>query len=153
MHQLESEELEALKAANTFDELADIALVFLARVRAAHQEVVQICGPMSTGGCGSFEGNMERFNRAVAVAVEKGVVVFNQVLFQEAMIRICAWKDGDPYPEGLLTIFYQRVLSSGHITKGLFLSDWESSRGARWEYDFLVSNNIPVEGYPLEWLS
>lgn len=111
MHILTSEEIDSLNSAVTFDQLADIALSSLVRVRNDHLEIIQICGPMSTGGCGNFQKNMERFNRSIEVAVSRGVMVFNQILFQEVMIRICNWKEGDPYPMDLLEVFYARVLS------------------------------------------
>lgn len=152
MKDFEAEELRVLESATTLDELADAATSFLKRMKQEYEVVVQICGPMSTGGCGTFEGNMARFNRSVEVAIENGAAVFNQVLFQEAMIRICNWKEGDPYPEQLLTVFYARVLSSGYIDKGLFLSGWETSTGSRWERNFLTSLGIPTEEYPPEWL-
>ncbi len=148
MHSLTSEELQILESIRTFDELAELAIQTLERMKQEHSKIVQICGPMSTGGCGDFERNMHRFNRSIEIAVSHGVAVFNQILFQTAMIRICEWKEGDPYPTDLLDVFYRRVLSSGHITKGLFLPDWESSTGARWEWNFLSERGIAVEEYP-----
>jgi len=152
MHTLEKHELETLKTVSTLDQLADVALSSLSRMKVTYQDIVQICGPMSTGGCGSFEGNMARFNRAIEVARMHDLAVYNQLLFQDAMVRICKWKEGQPYPTDILTIFHGRVLSSGYITKGLFLSGWETSVGACWEREFLTSFNIPVEEYPAEWL-
>lgn len=153
MHSLTPEEIEASNSAVTFDELAEIAISSLVRMKQDHTEIVQICGPMSTGGCGDFQKNMERFSRCVEVAQSHGIAVFDQVLFQHAVIRICAWKEGEPYPMDLLEVFYGKVLSSGHITKGLFLSDWQSSVGARWEWNFLSACGIPVEEYPTAWIS
>jgi len=151
MH-LTSEEAQSLNSVCSFDELAEIAISMLARVKGEHAEIVQICGPMSTGGCGDFKKNMERFNRSIEVAQVHGVAVFNQVLFQDVVIKLCNWKEGSPYPMELLEVFYGRVLSSGHITKGLFLPDWESSVGARWERNLLSGLGIAIEDYPSSWL-
>lgn len=152
MQTLTAKEIQFLNSASSFEQLADIALEYLIRVRSSHSEIILICGPMSTGGCGDFQKNMDRFNRSIEVALSRGVMVFNQVLFQEVMIRICDWKEGEPYPMDILEIFYARVLSSGHITKALFLRGWESSLGARWEREFVLALGIPAEEYPDEWI-
>jgi hypothetical protein len=54
MHRLTPAEQQALQCVSTFEELADIAIATLRRMGDAHKEIVQICGPMSTGGCGNF---------------------------------------------------------------------------------------------------
>jgi hypothetical protein len=152
MHSLTPEEVAASHIAANFDELAEIAIGSLVRMSESHTEIVQICGPMTTGGYGDFQKNMGRFNRCVEVAQRHGLAVFDQVLFQHAMVRICGWKEGEPYPMALLEVFYGNVFSSGFISKGLFLPDWGSSVGCRWEWDFLQRQGIPVEEYPREWI-
>lgn len=146
------EEHDAVKNVKTMDEAAEIALKILARMSAGEKPIVQLCGPMTTGGLGDFEKNMARFNRAVKAAHERGLLVFDQVMFQEAMVRICNCKEGDPYPMDILEVFYRKVFYSGHIGKTLFLSGWESSLGARWERELALKLQIPIEEYPEEWL-
>lgn len=152
MHTLTEEEFQTLESVDNFHALADLAIQTLARMKESHPEIIQICGPMSTGGLGDLQKNMERFFRAVDVAQRRGAAVFNQGLFQGAMIRICAWEKGQPYPTDLLEIFYKKVFLSGYISKGLFLPDWESSVGAKWEREILSSSGIAVEEYPQDWL-
>jgi hypothetical protein len=121
-------------------------------MKRQHPEIVQICGPMSTGGFGDFQKNMVWFNRAVEVAINHGVAVFNQILFQEELIRICGWQVGAPYPMELLLDFYGKVLPAGYITKGLFLPRWRTSLGSRWERKLLVDLGPSVEEYPIAWI-
>jgi hypothetical protein len=121
-------------------------------MKCEHAEIVQICGPMSTGGCGDFQRNMARFNAAIEVALRHGVAVFNQVLFQKEVIRICNWKVGSPYPMELLETFYGRIFLSGFLTKGLFLPDWDTSFGSRWERKLLASLGLATDDYPAAWM-
>lgn len=152
MYTLNLEEQHLLKIAGSFDALAKIALGSLDRMRQEHPIIIQICGPMSTGGLGNLEANMARFDRAIQIAEARGVSVFNQVHFQEAIIRICEWKPGEPYPIGLLEDFYGQIFAAGHIDKGVFLPNWRTSIGSRWEWKRFRKLQIPVESYPKEWL-
>jgi hypothetical protein len=147
-------EVEALDWANSFEELADIAIIILVRMKleAPDREIVQICGPMSTGGLGSLEANMQRFRGAVEVAESKGLFVFNQSPFQDAMFRIGNWRGGMQYCTDILKIFYDKVFRSGLLNKGLFLPDWQGSIGTVWEWEVMPKLGIKVEDYPSEWL-
>lgn len=146
-------ETEALKAANSMEDTAEVALSILCKMRGFNNDViVQICGPMSTGGLGSLELNMFRFNRAIDVAQNNGIIVFNQVPFQEAMIRIAEQRKIKGYFMDILEVFYRQVFESGLIKKGLFLPDWQSSVGASWERELMLELGIIVEEYPSEWL-
>ena len=150
--QLDEQELGALESAHRFDDVAKIAITMLARHRHEGQNVSMICGPMTTGGCGSFEANMEHFRKSVKVAVRYGLFVFDQTLFQDAMIRISNWKSGAAYPQDVLEIFYRNIFESGHVDKLIFLPDWESSKGARWERSIAADLNLPIEEFPSKWL-
>ncbi|HEY0010918.1 MAG TPA: DUF4406 domain-containing protein [Candidatus Paceibacterota bacterium] len=146
-------EREALKEANSYEEAADIAIAILARMRDLGQPIVQICGPMSTGGLGSLRENMQRFQRAVDIAIAKGITVFNQVAFQEAIIRLSNYKEGsEEYGMDILERFYQRVFEAGYIDAFMFLPGWESSIGTRWEREVGSKLGIEVKEYPIEWL-
>ncbi len=145
-------EIKSLDSAPTFYELGDIALTILQRMKKVGKPIVQICGPMSTGGRGNLEENMKFFGQTVQIATNKGLTVFNQMPFQDAMIRIAKWKPGDAYAEDILEIFYRKIFESGLLDEVLFLPDWQSSRGARWERDIAVKLNIPIKEFPVEWL-
>src|SRR3712207_5793403 len=95
-------------------ELADVAIGMLQRLQAQYPGKVihQLCGPMTTGGLGSLDLNMLVFQRAIDVARQNGLVVFNQLPFQKAMMRLvdCSGRIG--YPHALIDDFYYHVFWS-----------------------------------------
>jgi hypothetical protein len=97
---------------------------------------------------------MARFRQAIETASEHGLVVFNQLPFQDAIIRISSFDENsvDSYDMAILEVFYKRVFESGYVKKTLFLPDWQSSKGARWERELVSKLGIPIEEYPIEWL-
>lgn len=149
----EQEDFARLETATSFEELVDIALTILRRIKNEGHEVVQICGPMSTGGLGNIEDNFAFFRAAIEIARDKGLVVFDQTHFQHAMERLSKHLVNDEYNMDILEIFYRKVFESGLISKALFLPLWETSKGSCWERNFLSSQLIVVEDYPVEWLS
>ena len=145
-------EFEALEQVENFEQMADIALIILKRMNLYNPEIIEICGPMSTGGTGSLEANMAVFQYAVIKADQEGLMVFDQVPFQNAIVRIMNQRGDTKYCEDILEIFYRRIFESGYIYKGLFLPGWESSKGARWERNLLQELHIHIDEYPTHWL-
>lgn len=145
-------EREALKSASTLEEMAEIALSVLRRMKSNKHQVVQICGPMSTGGLGNLKLNMERFRLAVRKATDQGLIVFNQLPFQEAIIRITGYREGEEYYVAILEVLYRKIFESGYINRTFFLPGWQDSVGASWERKLLKKLGIPTEEYPIEWL-
>jgi len=134
------------------EEAADVALLILSRMKELGKPIIQICGPMSTGGLGDLSQNMKRFQKAIDIATERGLTVFNQIPFQEAIVRLSRPGESDEYCMETLEIFYRRIFESGHISKTLFLSGWDGSTGATWERNLVCKLRIEVEEYPTEWL-
>jgi len=150
---LNKSEIEAVENASSMQELAEVAIRFLRRVNRGGNKVVEICGPMSTGGLGNFEANMRRFSHVIHMAVENGYVVFDLPFFQPAIIRIENFTEGQTeYNWDILHVFLRRIFESGYIIKGFFLPDWQTSIGAKWEREEFVRLQIPIEDCPLEWL-
>ncbi len=146
-------EIEALAQVASFEELAEIGVAIVTRMGTLGREIVQVCGPMSTGGVGNLEANMARFRVAVDRAIENGLTVFDQIPFQEAMVRLCAGLEmRDGYYWEILEVFYTRVFATGQLHRFLFLSGWEESVGAKWEREVAQGFGIAVEEYPHEWL-
>ena len=55
-----SEQLKtAINSAESYSEMAKIALIIL---NSMESPVVELCGPIATGGLGSIEKNLERFD-------------------------------------------------------------------------------------------
>lgn len=147
------EDLNALDTVSTLEEAGALALAILKRMSEEDKEIIQLCGPMSTGGLGNLEDNMKRFQSAINIAYNKGLLVFDQIPFQSSIIRLTKFKEGEPiYNMDILEIFYRTIFESGYIKKALFLPGWESSKGARWERELVTQLGIPVEEYPPEWL-
>jgi hypothetical protein len=146
------EELKALDGLGCFPTARQYAIGIIARLRKEHGEVVQICGPMTTGGLGSLERNMDRFGHAIAQARINGRRVFNQMPFQSVIIRITNHHDGGKYRYDILTDFYEWLFRSGHLTHALFLPGWEDSVGARIERGYAKQYGVCIEECPPEWL-
>lgn len=153
MQKLTTKHLVAMEGATSMHHLAEVAVDVLASMLVFSKPVIQICGPMSTGGFGNFRDNIAHFELAVERAVQKGFCVFNQIPFQDALVRITGWVEGMPYDTDILEVFYRGIFESGHISKVLFLSGWESSRGAVWERELATKLGIEIEEYPMVWLS
>ncbi len=140
--------------AETFEELAKIAIEVLREMsEKENKPIVEICGPISTGGLGNTKDNLERFDKAIKTACEKGMCVFTQLPFENAIGKIMyKYPVTDGYHMDILDIFYRTIFSSGLINKALFLPDWESSKGARWERDLVTELGLEILEYPVEWL-
>lgn len=136
----------------SLEEAGIMAVDLLSELAASGKEIVQICVPMTTGGLGNLQANMNRFALAVETARANGLHVFNQIPFQEVIIRVTDHHSGGGYDMNILEIFYRTIFESGHVSRALFLPDWESSRGARWERDCVAACGIKIEEYPAEWL-
>ncbi len=148
-------EIVALRGVNDFHRMADVGLLLLERMqRADDRPIVQICGPMSTGGKGSLAANMAFFKKTVRVAIEQGAHVFDQTPFEESIVRLAVEHDARrEYCKDILHIFYKRLFQSGRMEGLLFLPDWQSSVGAQWEHEEAQRIGLRVENYPAEWLA
>jgi hypothetical protein len=143
-----------LDSAETFEELADVAIDMLKHMSLSGKPIVEICGPISTGGLGSVEKNLARIKKAIEIANKNNLQVFDNTPFEDAMNRLSAkYPKVNGYPVAILEIFYRKIFESGLISKVFFLSDWQSSKGATWERNIAPTLNIEVKEYPEEWLS
>lgn len=139
--------------AETFEDLAEIAINIIKEMSKSGLPIVEICGPISTGGLGSLEKNLARFENAIEKAIKNGLQVFNQAPFEVAIKRLSdKYPKTDGYCMSILDIFYRKVFESGYIKIALFLPDWQSSRGATWERKTVSDLGIEIREYPLEWL-
>jgi hypothetical protein len=127
-----------LERAQTCKELLPIGLRVLERMRAAgYTRIVQVCGPISTGGLGSVAENIAAMDEMICELVERGFPVFNQMPFEGAMERVHrAWKrSGETgYCWPILNDFYLPIFESGYIKTLAFLRHWRDSTGACWEF-------------------
>lgn len=142
-----------LDACTSFAEMVIIAKSVIAHLAGGRNgQIVQICGPMTTGGLGSFDLNCRLFKNAIVVARKSGLHVFNQLPFQTAMLKIIHVKPKNGrYPVEILDEFYEPVFRSGLIHRALFIPKWETSTGSLWERKTLTRIGIPIGEYPYQW--
>lgn len=110
----------ALREAVSFQHLVEIAIGVLQFLHLKHgTEIIQICGPMTTGGLGQQEANMQVFGLAVRRAKENGLAVFNQIPFQDAVTRIVnKQQQGKKHHKvGLLHRHSRGLLSAGFLIR------------------------------------
>lgn len=141
----------ALIKVDSFEELAEIGVSILSRIKADGHEIGEICGPLSTGGLGSPDLNRERFQRAIDAVRERGYIIFDQLPFEDAIRRIMKRYDPSEYCHDILDVFYATIFETGHITKFFFIPGWESSTGARWERKRALQHGIEIIDIPLDW--
>lgn len=142
----EPDDIAARDGAETMEGLADVGIFILSRMKklavATNREIIQFCGPMTTGGFGDEEKNFRFFTYHIQIAREDGYLVFNQVPFQLSMKRLCTETPSDGYHMQILEIFYRKIFTSGHVGRTWFIPRWETSRGTRWERNLM--NDLPM---------
>ena len=134
--------LEAIKRAKTFEALRDLALFVLATMP---RDVGMVCGPITTGGAGSVEKNLSRFNYAINLMFVRGFNVFTQMPFKTPMQRIKENKDYYKGGNQLLETFYLALFRSCWFKTLYFLPDWKSSYGARWEHEQALALGLEIK--------
>lgn len=77
------EDIQALDEAMMYTDLFIIALRIIDRM--PKENLTQICGPITTGGKGSRDANIEEFDKAIFFFISKGENIFDQMPFQDAM--------------------------------------------------------------------
>ena len=145
-------ELQALDKAETLDEMVEIALIILERMKSTGKKIVQVCGPMTRGGLGSYEANMELFRKVVVRAHEEsGYVVFNQDMFTKVILRLDAARQSPEYWHDLIDNFYGAIFRSGHFHGTLWIRQWETSTGSVREREIATECGLLMEDCPEYW--
>ena len=106
-----------------------------------------VAGPISTGGHGSITKNLKDLGNAIAKIEMQGEYVFNQLPFEAKFGELS--KDYDGYCLPILEDFFLPIFKSGKIKKIWFAPGWETSTGAKWEYETAGRLGIPrvlIEG-------
>lgn len=134
------DDLRAIEEAKNFKDLSIVAFKVIKRMPPP---VVQVCGPMTTGGKGTIEENFGVFRKSIRMLVERGENVFNQMLFQDSIQRMKAedwYKDGNQ----ILDEFYLPIFESGFIKTLYFIKGWDQSFGASWEHEQALRLGIKI---------
>lgn len=109
--------------------MAEFAIAMLATMP---QPICQVCGPITTGGRGSFEENLKVIDCGIRYLRVQGKSVFDQQPYQATMQRLKAITP--EYHGSVLEEFYLPIFRSGYIADLYFVPGWRSSVGAQWEH-------------------
>lgn len=142
---LTKREAKTLARATKWCQLVDVAVAALHRMP---WPVVQVCGPMSTGGFGDHGKNMYFFREAIGVLSERRMNVFDQMPFQDAMIRLSDYHNRTDYCTDILTEFYQPLFEADGVAAYYFIPWWQTSHGSRWERKTLRGFGKTLYQYP-----
>ncbi|MEX2008458.1 MAG: hypothetical protein WD850_03145 [Candidatus Spechtbacterales bacterium] len=126
------EELEQVATMDSYEDMLALAMQILPRIP---EPVVQVCGPISTGGMGSVADNFRIFDMAIELLIAGRENVFDQRPFEHAVQNIKRKGVETGYLMGLLDDFFLPIFETGYIAKFYFLPGWETSKGASWEYE------------------
>jgi hypothetical protein len=106
---------------------------------------VQICGPIATGGLGSFEANLNAFNNTIKGLQKQGLNVFDQMPFEGSMQKL---KNNviskSEIVNSILTDFYYPIFRSGYVSAFYFMPNWQTSFGAKCEHEKVKELGIEI---------
>ncbi len=137
-----AEDYAAMEATETFGGLRKIAQRVILRMP---RPIVQVCGPISTGGLGVIPDNLMIFQAYIEKLQARGENVFNQMPFERPIGRIKLSKLDHGGEKAILYDFYLPIFQSGLISKLYFMPNWYDSIGASWEYAQAIRLRIPRE--------
>lgn len=136
--------LRRISKAKNYHDLLVIAMEILDAINNDYgsKTIIQVCGPISTGGTGSRDKNLAILSRTIDRLTADGLVVFSQMPFEDDMGRL---RKSDPNQDGigLLEGFYLPIFKSGYIDLLCFIPGWEKSLGATWEHEQAQKLDIP----------
>ncbi len=104
--------------------------------------IAMLSGPISTGGKSSRTENLAIFSRAIQRVSADGLIVFDQMPFEDDIGRIFK-SDPTQHELRLLEEFYRPILETKVISLLCFLPKWETSFGANWEHGQAKRLKIP----------
>lgn len=145
---LTKEDMTRINTAETFHDLVVAGLMILNRMDSP---IIQVCGPISTGGTGSVSKNLKIFSFAINFLEEKGFSVFNQLPFEKTFDKIMRNYKITGYDTPILEEFYKPIFESGKIKEIYFIPGWEQSTGAKWEYSYAKKLGIKTILMPNRW--
>jgi len=131
------------KMVSSFEGLAELAL---SQLRILEQCSI-VCGPISTGGLGSVEKNIEIIKVVSDYLESTGIRIFNNIFYEKYIVKLKnEWEsEGNTgYCTPILENFYLALYKSGHIKIAYFLPGWESSYGASWERNILPKCGVKI---------
>ena len=123
------EDLLELETAETVASMYSVARRVIDRMP---KPIVEVCGPIASGGLGNIEANLGLFNRTIQELQVQGLHVFDQMPFEIPMQNL---KKKLAHPSEILEGFYLPLFESKDISTLYFIPNWQSSVGSNWEHD------------------
>lgn len=126
-------------------------LVFETERGIVNVQAVYISGPMT----GYDEYNFPAFREAAETLRAHGLKVFSPHEMDEEEGMVAPEKTKMEYTPRYFKFLARdmELLASGYVDAGVFLPNWQQSRGAKCEYRWLRDLALPTLSYPsLEWL-
>jgi hypothetical protein len=115
--------------------VADLHAIAERIISRMNKPLIQVCGPIGTGGLGSVEKNLNVFNDTIIKLQEKGFDIFDQMPFEDQMQNMKKKFSSDQVVENILNHFYLPIFKSGAISTFYFMPGWQTSIGANWEHE------------------
>ena len=138
------ERMLAIKESQDYKDLVLVAWDILEDMNDdfAPRPIAMLSGPISTGGKGSRTENLLVFSMAIQRASADGLIVFDQMPFEDDIDRIFKLNPNQQELQ-LLEEFYLSIFETGFISLLCFLPGWKTSFGAKWEHDQAELLGIP----------
>jgi hypothetical protein len=128
----EKDDLNGLENVETIAETFAIAERVLNRMPDC---LGQVCGPMNNGGRGNLKDNMEVFRDMVHHLHDKGIILFDQLPFEDTFHRLTRGENPTQTYQQVIDDFYELLYHTGKVRTLYFIPGWKTSNGARWEYN------------------
>jgi len=128
----EEKDWQDLEKVQSFKELYVIAERVMKRMP---QPMIQVCGPIATGGLGSIETNLHAFNETIKKLQADGFTIFDQMPYEDTMQRLKANYSETNHHKGIFEDFYWPVFHSGLVSAFYFMPNWQTSKGATMEHE------------------
>ncbi|MBP6883770.1 MAG: DUF4406 domain-containing protein [Candidatus Pacebacteria bacterium] len=137
----EPKDWEDLANVKSFKDLYIIAERVIAR---QPKPIIQVCGPIATGGLGTIEANLNAFNETIKKLQDQGFSIFDQMPYEEPMQTLKTLDPSDDHLERILTDFYWPIFNSGLVSAMYFMPNWQTSNGATKEHAKAIELGIKI---------
>jgi hypothetical protein len=139
--QLTHKQTTQVSEAKSLCELAVIAKKTIKKAKKKYLKaiVLQVCGPITSGGKGNRDANLIEFNKAVTALASLPYLIFNQMPYEDKIGSLMSdiikkTKSKFAYGMDVLIDFYETIFEKQYTDILIFLPGWEASIGACWEY-------------------
>ncbi len=142
------EESELIRRALSYQELSEIALQMLTRIRLVLPKdvpILQVCGPITSGGAfltnstDPLKDNFRTFQAYINLLVTQARPCWSQIPFEARIQKV---KQEDPDAD-LMQEFYAPIFRS-RLIRPIFMQNWHESKGTAIEYGFATLLGMPV---------